>query len=94
MSEKIYLAKRGWLNPKSLCDSGAIQYSVSSDYGYVEANIDIWDCSKKIQLTFGFEDERSAKIRAVKIDKLISSLEDMKEAMGKAYPDILEKKGL
>ena len=91
MSEKIYLSSRKWLNPIGGCDSGAIQYSVHSDYGYVEANMDIWDCSKKAQLTFSFEDEKSAKIRLKKINILISSLEDMKKAMGKAYPDIFDK---
>jgi len=91
MSEKIYLSDRKWLNPKNSYDSGAIQYSVSSDFGYVEATLDIWDCSKKIGLTFSFENEDSAKLRLEKINILLSSLEDMKKAMGEAYPDIFDK---
>lgn len=89
MSDKIYLSKRKWLNPKSKCDSGAIQYSVHSEYNYIEANMDIWDCSKKIGLTFSFGDKKNAKIRLVKINILIDSLIEMKKAMGKAYPDVL-----
>ena len=90
MSEKIYLSGRKWLNPTGGCDSGAIQYSVHSEYGYVEANMDIWDCSKKIGLTFSFSTKKDAKIRLNKINKFIDALEDMKRAMGKAYPDIFK----
>ena len=91
MSEKIFLSSRKWLNPKGRCDSGAIQYSVHSEFQYVESNMDIWDCSKKIGLTFSFGTKKEAKIRLNKIDKIISALEEMKIAMGKAYPDIFEE---
>lgn len=91
VSKKIYLSSRKWLNPIGGCDSGAIQYSVSSEWQYVDADMDIWDCSRKIGLTFSFGNEKDAKIRLNKINNIISALEDMKEAMGKAYPDILVK---
>jgi hypothetical protein len=91
MKDKIYLSSRKWLNPIGGCDSGAIQYSVHSSYGYVESNMDIWDCSKKVGLTFSFEDERGAKVRLNKINGIINALEEMKSAMGKAYPDIFDK---
>ncbi len=92
MSEKIYLSKRKWLNPKGSCDSGAIHYSVQSEYNYVDSSLYIWDCSRKVGLAFGFSNERSAKIRLRKVNMIIEALEEMKEAMGKAYPDLFDKK--
>ena len=85
--EKFFVDKRFWLNPKKHSDSGAIHYYVSGYQGdpYVDASLTVWDCSRKTTLDFSFHDEQSAKQRAKKIDMLINALQEMKEAMGKAY---------
>jgi len=86
MAEKKILNKRKWLNPLSSCDSGAVEYYVEvCDYGYVEAGITVWDCSRKTTLDFGFGSEKYAKQRAQKIQILIDSLEEMKRGLAKAY---------
>ncbi len=93
MSEKILVNKRLWLNDSTSCDSGAIHYRVSYDsdneYKYVDATLSIWDCSKKIVLTFDFEDNAQQVLeRARKIDKFIHALEEIKSNLGIAYERI------
>jgi len=85
---KVYLSGRKWLNPENHNDSGAIQYKVDSGYGYIDCNFEIWDCSRKVALHFGFENEKQAKQRAYKVDILIKALQEMRVAMGRAYKDI------
>ena len=80
--EKKYLNKRDWLNPPDHWDTGAIQFNVTFDLGYVDVNLSIWDCSRKATLGLGFGNEKEAKQRADKIDKLINHLEEIKVAMG------------
>lgn len=86
---KYYLNKRKWLNPIRHEDSGAVHYSVyNGDYGWVDADLTIWDCSRKITLNLGFSNPTEAKQRAIKINSLIKALEEMKKAMGEAYEDV------
>jgi len=91
MTEKTFLSKRKWLNPKNHSDTGMYAVSVSADEYGVNGSFTLWDCSRKITLDF-FCEEKDAKIRADKIDMLINGLQEMKEAMGKAYDYHLEAK--
>lgn len=89
---KYYLDKREWLNPKRHEDSGAIQYYVSHDgYGWVDGSLTIWDCGRKVTLNLSFSSQTAAKQRAIKVNKLIHALEEMKKALGEAYNDINTK---
>jgi len=93
--DKMYLSKRLWLNPKASSDSGALQYEVSIEKGYIDdkyrylsANLDIWDCNRRISLDFGFDSDKSAKERDKKISLMITALQEIKQALGKAYNDM------
>jgi len=84
---KVYHNSRHWLNPNDVADSGAISIFVDSDsfQSYVNADISIWDCSRKIVLDLSFSSEHEAKARATKLDIIINDLIKMREALGKAY---------
>lgn len=95
---KTYTSKRQWLNPIDSCNSGAIQYKVTSytpcekeDF-VICATLSIWDCSKKITLDFGIWEEKDAKKVAKKIEMLQDALQDMRESIGKAYQDSVENR--
>lgn len=87
--EKHYLRKRAWLNPTKSEDTGAVSCYVSSYEGdpYVDGDLSIWDCGRKVSLNFSIYSEKDAKDRAKKINTLISTLQEMKSALGKAYDD-------
>ena len=88
MSKKIHNVRR-WLNPKDHSDSGLVHMTVDVDgtpaYPYVDAGMDIWDCSRKITLDFSFSNEKEAKQRVEKIDILIQELENLKAVLGVAF---------
>ena len=77
--------RRGWLNPKDHWDTGGIHSKVAVDEGGIDASLTIWDCFRKISLSFSAYTEKEAKQRAVKINLLIQHLQETKAAMGKAY---------
>lgn len=83
--EKSFLKKRSWLNPNGHDDTGMYSISVSGHVWGLDASFDIWDCSRKISLSFYCTNEKDFKQRAQKIDNLIAGLQEMKEAIGKAY---------
>ena len=89
--QKTYINKREWLNPKDVYNSGAISYAVTSYIGgdddSVDGELTIWDCSRKVTLDFSFYTLKGSKVVSKKIDKLINSLQDIKEALGDAYND-------
>lgn len=95
---KTYTSKRQWLNPIDSCNSGAIQYKVTSYTPCEDVTFDIcstlsiWDCSRKITLDFGIWEEKDAKKVAQKIQILQDALQDMKESIGKAYQDSVENR--
>jgi len=89
MKQKTYIEKRKWLNPVGHWNTGAIAYSVIYDYG-ISANLSLWDCGRKVTLDLSVSDEKSAKQVAKKIDTLIESLQEMKQALGEAYQDNLD----
>lgn len=85
---KKYLKTRHWLNPKDHCDTGMISAEVTYEsYCYVSANLEIWDCSRKIALDLGFDPRRYKDVaqRADKIDRIIKTLTEMRASMEKAY---------
>lgn len=98
MSKKIDKGARQWLNPERHDDTGMfawfVEYERDENDSYpsdwVEAALDIWDCSRKVSLNFGFSNEKQAKQRAEKIDMLITALQDMKKVMAEAYVAIQE----
>lgn len=80
--------RRAWLNSVSDADTGAVQSSVEyEDWGhgsnnwYIAADMSIWDCSKKITLSFGFGNERDLKKRIKKIRTLTRFLEQLETDM-------------
>lgn len=87
--------KRIWLNPKTSYDTGALHVYVTrhSDSSYIDAELSLWDCSRKIHLSFGCNGYtlKETQERANKIDLIINALQEMKVAMGKAYNDILSE---
>ena len=93
MKNKVYTKGRKWLNPIDSCNSGAIQYKVTADAPYKEgvldicAELNIWDCSKKISLDFSIWEDSDAKKVAQKIQILQDALQDIKVGLGKAYED-------
>ncbi len=91
MKEKKFMNKREWLNRPDHYDSGAVHTKVYADGLNVDAEVCIWDCSRKITLNFRC-DEKDVKERAEKLNKLISHLTEMRDAMGKAYEYHLEVK--
>lgn len=90
--EKTFLAKRKWLNPIDHADTGMFSMDVSAESYGVSGTFTLWDCGRKVSLDFWVSDEKDAKARANKLDMLISGLQEMKEAMGKAYNFYLENK--
>lgn len=92
--KRVQLYKRKWLNPKTHSDLGAIKYKVHHDggTGWVAAEVDIWDCGRKITLDFDCHNKRDAKNRTKKLDILIESLQEMKVHLNKAldYDDVFE----
>ena len=85
MKDKLLLNKREWLNPIGHNDSGAVASKVDFHENGISADVSIWDCSKKIVLSFCFYGERQAKQRIKKLDTLIKHLQLVKEALGKGY---------
>jgi hypothetical protein len=98
MSKKIDKGARKWLNPHRHDDTGMFSWFVEYESDleehyptdWVDASLDVWDCSRKASLNFGFSNEKQAKQRAEKIDMLITALQDMKKAMAEAYQAIQE----
>jgi len=95
--QKIHVNKREWLNPINISNSGAISYAVSSwsDDQYIDGEMSIWDCNRKVNLDFSFGTKQGAKNVASKINKMIDALEEIKAALGEAYArkvDVLEGK--
>ena len=90
MSSKQYGSTRRWLNPKKSDDTGMLSWEVSASSWGIDASFDIWDCSRKISLSFdvyrGSADTQGIA-RAAKIDILIEELQNMKAAMGRAYAE-------
>lgn len=86
---KMYLSKRKWLNPVGHYNTGAVAYSVQQDYG-ISAQLELWDCGRKVTLDLSVHDEKSAKQVADKIGILQTALQEIREALGKAYLDRLE----
>ena len=80
---KKFGSSRKWLNPEHSDDTGMIQWEVEADDWSIHANFDIWDCSRKISLSFDTYAERKnpskghkeAVQRAKKIDILIEELQ-------------------
>ena len=85
MKDKLLLNKREWLNPIGHEDTGAVSSRVEFHRNGIAADVSIWDCSKKISLSFCFFGERQAKQRLKKIDTLIKHLQDVKAALGEGY---------
>lgn len=86
--EKKYLETRHWLNPKWHDDTGMLGASVVfKNYGFVDANLGIWDCSRRIDLDFSFDPtkDKEVKQRVEKIDRVIKTLTEMRASMEKAY---------
>lgn len=73
--------QRKWLNPVGHWDTGAMSWHVSCDYSDVESELTLWDCSRKITLSFAYTTQAEKRGRIKKIDTLIQALEDMKSAM-------------
>lgn len=92
---KTFLRKRKWLNPKKSTNTGALDYSVYSDtedyggYGCVEAHLSIWDCNRKITIDFSMYYKEDGEKIARKINILIDSLTEIKEALGVAWEEKL-----
>ena len=86
-------ASRVWLNPAKHWDTGMVQWSVSAEddpiYSSpeVDAEFSIWDCSRKISLSFDFRVYRAKEIkeRIEKLDILQKELDKFRAAMGEAY---------
>jgi len=99
MSKKFIVSDRQWLNPEQHNDTGMFAWGVEYEpsdgnckYDYVEAHFDVWDCSRKTSLNFGFSNEKQARQRAEKLDMLIKALHQMREHMATAYNKIREDK--
>lgn len=73
---------RVWLNPPNHYDTGALHWNVSACGSYVDADLTIWDCGRKVTLNFSFGNDKDAKLRANKIDLVIKELAKFKEALG------------
>jgi hypothetical protein len=85
MMDKVIHKSRKWLNPIGHADTGAVSSKVKVWDDYVDASFSLWDCGRKVILSFDFENEKEAKQRSQKIDILIKELVDLKRAMGEAY---------
>ena len=70
--------KRKWLNPKRSNNSGAVQWGAELDYGYLNMDMGIWDCSRKIVLDFGFGTENGRQVVLTKIAIMQEALNDLK----------------
>lgn len=92
--KRVKLYKRKWLNPKDSSDSGMVSYKVHHDEGssWISAELGLWDCNRKITLDFDCGNYEQAKNRAIKLDILIESLQEMKVQLGKclSYDDVFE----
>ena len=84
MSKDIKRAARRFLNPKHHWDTGILEWNVEQTNGYTDARFDIWDCSKKISLSFNIVNEIDAKNRAKKLEILITELTNFREALADA----------
>jgi len=85
MKDKLLLNKRQWLNPVGHNDSGAISSKVEFHQNGVSADVSIWDCSRKITLSFCYYGEVQARQRVKKIDALIQHLQLTKGALAEGY---------
>ena len=92
MTEKVFQNRRDWLNPKGNWDTGAISSKVSADLDGVEGDVSLWDCGKKISLSFSIYSEKSAKERKKKIELMIDHLLSVQESLGKAYDHYMIEK--
>ena len=82
--QKNFTRGRKWLNPPTHADTGAVQWYVDYWYG-VDSEVTIWDCSRKIRLSFGGETKKDIQQRVKKLDILINALEDVKKNIVAAY---------
>lgn len=92
MKDKTFLNKREWLNSKTDCDTGAVHTTVSADEYSLNADMTLWDCSKKITLNFSIWDKSGIKQRKAKIAKLINHLKQLETAIDKGSVHFLKLK--
>lgn len=85
MKRKTFIKKRRWLNSNQHYDNGWIKYSVSHVYGELDANFLFADCSRTINLNFCCYKDEDGINHAKKLDTLIASLVEFREAMGSAW---------
>ena len=81
MSKNVKRHSRKFLNPASHWDTGILEWHVEQQDTSIDAYFSVWDCSKKITLSFDFYDEEGANNRAKKVNTLIQELEKFKEAL-------------
>lgn len=80
---------RDWLNPVDSYHTGLIQHSVESSVykddellaNCVDANFDIWDCSRKVSLDFSYSSNESYQQSLDKVNLLINHLREFKDSL-------------
>lgn len=55
-----------------------VSWDVSFEYQYLDMDMSIWDCSRKIVLDFGFGTEQGRKVVLKKLDILEEAIHDMR----------------
>jgi hypothetical protein len=73
---------RDWLNPKNKEDTGHIKSSLHAnvnkeklEYRSISAELEIADCSRKIELNLYCDNQQDAKLRLLKLNILIKHIE-------------------
>lgn len=91
MAKKTLVSKRYWLNPKNHEDTGHVKAVVSLDSWTlegeplcdIEAEFALADCYRKVTLEFGCQTKRGAAQRLKKLDMIIDSLKQIRDAIDK-----------
>lgn len=89
MKELINVSKRDWLNPEDSSDTGAIHHRCGvEEYdepcSYIDAALQVRDCSRSVDLEFSCYDEKSYNERLIKIDKIIEHCKGLRSALVKS----------
>lgn len=87
MTKQKTLRKRKWLNPPTSDDTGAMMVGGSYDDWSIDAYATIWDCSRKIEITFAVYEPKEYNKRIKKIKDMIAMLEDVEDFMEDVHDD-------
>ena len=85
---KVKKVGRKWLNPSDHEDTGLVAWYVKcrdKDSEWVDANLSIWDCYKKISLDFDCHATKDLEVRLKKLDLLEEAIAGVRAGLLKAY---------